>query len=66
MVSLLYKKALKLTNAARQQATVGEMVNLEAIDAQKFFNTSIHYHMVLFYSLLFLKLLFIFVLLFIN
>jgi hypothetical protein len=46
-VSLVYKKALKLTNAARQQATVGEIVNLEAIDAQKFFGTSMHFHMVL-------------------
>ena len=33
-VSVVFQKAMKLSSAARQQTTVGEMVNLMAVDAQ--------------------------------
>lgn len=46
VISLLYRKAMRLTSAARQESTAGEIVNHEAIDAQKFFNTALQFHLV--------------------
>eukprot|EP01117_Protostelium_nocturnum_P001793 TRINITY_DN1224_c0_g1_i1.p1 TRINITY_DN1224_c0_g1~~TRINITY_DN1224_c0_g1_i1.p1 ORF type:complete len:1080 (+),score=410.48 TRINITY_DN1224_c0_g1_i1:135-3242(+) len=34
--SIVYKKAFDLSNKARGESTIGEMVNLQSIDAQKF------------------------------
>lgn len=36
IISLIYKKALVISNAARKQSTVGEIVNLMSVDAQRF------------------------------
>ncbi|KAG8271676.1 Canalicular multispecific organic anion transporter 1, partial [Homalodisca vitripennis] len=35
LMSLIYKKALRVSNAARKTSTVGEIVNLMAVDAQR-------------------------------
>ncbi|KAK9886064.1 hypothetical protein WA026_014848 [Henosepilachna vigintioctopunctata] len=35
LVSTIYRKALKMSNSARKESTVGEIVNLMAVDAQK-------------------------------
>ena len=35
-----------MTNAARQSSTVGEIVNLMSVDAQRFVDLMIHLHMV--------------------
>ncbi|XP_065155853.1 multidrug resistance-associated protein 1 isoform X1 [Atheta coriaria] len=36
LVSAIYRKALIMSNAARKESTVGEIVNLMSVDAQKF------------------------------
>lgn len=36
LISSIYKKALKLSNAARKESTVGEIVNLMSVDAQRY------------------------------
>ncbi|KAG5890605.1 hypothetical protein JTB14_005118 [Gonioctena quinquepunctata] len=36
LVSTIYRKALRISNSARKESTVGEIVNLMAVDAQKF------------------------------
>lgn len=36
LISLIYKKALVISNNARKESTVGEIVNLMAVDAQRF------------------------------
>lgn len=36
LVSTIYRKSLKISNSARKETTVGEIVNLMAVDAQKF------------------------------
>ncbi|XP_074036465.1 multidrug-Resistance like Protein 1 isoform X3 [Leptinotarsa decemlineata] len=36
LISTIYRKALRISNSARKESTVGEIVNLMAVDAQKF------------------------------
>ncbi|OQV14982.1 Multidrug resistance-associated protein 1 [Hypsibius exemplaris] len=36
IVSIIYRKSLRMTSAARQTTSVGEMVNLMSVDAQRF------------------------------
>lgn len=36
LVAAIYKKALKISNAARKASSAGEIVNLMAVDAQRF------------------------------
>ena len=38
LISSIYKKALRLSNAARKDTTVGEIVNLMSVDAQRYLN----------------------------
>jgi ATP-binding cassette subfamily C (CFTR/MRP) protein 1 len=40
VICVLYRKALKLSNAARKRSTVGEIVNLMAVDAQRILETT--------------------------
>ncbi|OQV14983.1 Multidrug resistance-associated protein 1 [Hypsibius exemplaris] len=36
IVAIIYRKSLRITNAVRQTSSVGEMVNLISVDAQRF------------------------------
>ncbi|XP_018568582.1 multidrug resistance-associated protein 1-like [Anoplophora glabripennis] len=36
LISTIYRKSLKISNSARKETTVGEIVNLMAVDAQRF------------------------------
>ena len=36
LVSIIYRKALKLSHESRQKTTIGEIVNLMSVDAQRF------------------------------
>ncbi|XP_023573947.1 canalicular multispecific organic anion transporter 2 isoform X1 [Octodon degus] len=36
VIGIIYRKALIITNSAKRQSTVGEMVNLMSVDAQRF------------------------------
>ncbi|XP_046664340.1 multidrug resistance-associated protein 1-like isoform X2 [Homalodisca vitripennis] len=40
LISTIYKKALRISNSARKESTVGEVVNLMAVDAQRFIDFS--------------------------
>ena len=42
----MYKKSLHLSSSARQAATVGEIVNHQAVDAQRFQQVAPHVHLV--------------------
>ncbi|KAF7246569.1 hypothetical protein EG68_09560, partial [Paragonimus skrjabini miyazakii] len=45
VAGFVYRKALKLSTAARQVATVGEIVNLMSVDAQRLQDAAIMIHM---------------------
>lgn len=36
LISTIYRKALRLSNNARKESTVGEIVNLMSVDAQRY------------------------------
>ena len=40
LVAAVYRKSLRLSNSAKNDATTGEIVNLMAVDAQRFFDIS--------------------------
>lgn len=42
----LHKKALTLSNTARKESTVGEIVNLMAVDAQRFMDLTAYINMI--------------------
>ena len=42
VISSIYKKSLSISSSARKESTSGEIVNLMAIDAQRFMVTSYH------------------------
>lgn len=44
LISIIYRKALKLSSTAKQTTTVGEIVNLMAIDAHRFFDSLVNLH----------------------
>jgi ABC-type multidrug transport system fused ATPase/permease subunit len=44
IISAVYKKALRLSSAARQKSTVGEIVNLMSVDAQRFQDVTTYLH----------------------
>ncbi|CAH0555484.1 unnamed protein product [Brassicogethes aeneus] len=46
LVSTIYKKAMKISNVARKETTVGEIVNLMAVDAQKFVEFTAYINMI--------------------
>lgn len=45
LVGAIYKKALCLSNTARKESTVGEIVNLMAVDAQRFMDLTTYINM---------------------
>ena len=45
LVTAIYKKALRLSNQSRQQSTVGEIVNLMSVDAQRMMDLSSYLHL---------------------
>ncbi len=36
LVSVIYRKSLRMSNSARRESTVGEIVNLMSVDVQRF------------------------------
>ncbi|XP_023932340.1 canalicular multispecific organic anion transporter 2 [Lingula anatina] len=44
IIATVYRKSLKLSNAARKKSTVGEIVNLMSVDAQKMQVSPIYLH----------------------
>ncbi|XP_077284669.1 multidrug resistance-associated protein 1-like [Arctopsyche grandis] len=46
LTSVIYRKALKLSNSARKETTVGEIVNLMAVDAQRFMDLTAYINMI--------------------
>lgn len=46
LVSMIYRKALRISNVARKESTVGEIVNLMAVDAQKFVDLTAYLNMI--------------------
>ena len=46
LTASIYRKALKLSNASRSKFTVGQIVNLMAVDAQVFLELSTYINMI--------------------
>lgn len=46
IIGAVYKKALLLSNSARKESTVGEIVNLMAVDAQRFMDLTAYINMI--------------------
>ena len=46
LVSIIYRKALKLSHESRQKTTIGEIVNLMSVDAQRFMDLMTYIHMI--------------------
>ena len=45
LISAIYRKALVMSNTARKESTVGEIVNLMAVDAQRFMDLTTYLNM---------------------
>ncbi|XP_059476483.1 multidrug resistance-associated protein 1 isoform X3 [Neocloeon triangulifer] len=45
LISTIYRKALRLSNSARKESTVGEIVNLMSVDAQRFMDLTAYLNM---------------------
>ncbi|XP_045495076.1 multidrug resistance-associated protein 1 isoform X1 [Colias croceus] len=46
LTSAIYRKSLRISNAARKESTVGEIVNLMSVDAQRFLELTAYLNMV--------------------
>nr|XP_014086909.1 multidrug resistance-associated protein 1 isoform X2 [Bactrocera oleae] len=46
LINAIYRKALVISNATRKQSTVGEIVNLMAVDAQRFMDLTTYLNMI--------------------
>ncbi|KAJ8319362.1 hypothetical protein KUTeg_004453 [Tegillarca granosa] len=46
LIASVYKKTINLSNAARKLSTVGEIVNLMSVDAQRFMDLMTYLHMI--------------------
>lgn len=46
LISAIFRKALVMSNAARKESTVGEIVNLMAVDAQRFMDLVTYLNMI--------------------
>lgn len=45
LISAIYRKALIMSNSAKKESTVGEVVNLMAVDAQRFMDLTAYINM---------------------
>ena len=45
LIAAIYRKALRMSNAARKSSTVGEIVNLMSVDAQRFMDLTAYINM---------------------
>lgn len=45
LISAIYRKALIMSNSSRKESTVGEIVNLMAVDAQRFMDLTAYINM---------------------
>lgn len=46
LISAIYRKALRMSNKAKKERTVGEIVNLMSVDAQKFIELTAYINMI--------------------
>ncbi|CAH2108143.1 unnamed protein product [Euphydryas editha] len=46
LTSAIYRKSLRISNSARKESTVGEIVNLMAVDAQRFVELTAYLNMI--------------------
>ncbi|KAJ0175661.1 hypothetical protein K1T71_008820 [Dendrolimus kikuchii] len=46
LTSAIYRKSLRMSNAARKESTVGEIVNLMSVDAQRFVELTAYLNMI--------------------
>ncbi|XP_028899889.2 multidrug resistance-associated protein 1 isoform X3 [Zeugodacus cucurbitae] len=46
LINAIYRKALVISNATRKESTVGEIVNLMAVDAQRFMDLTTYLNMI--------------------
>ncbi|XP_069356357.1 multidrug resistance-associated protein 1 isoform X3 [Maniola hyperantus] len=46
LTSAIYRKSLRISNAARKESTVGEIVNLMSVDAQRFVELTAYLNMI--------------------
>ncbi|XP_071454824.1 multidrug resistance-associated protein 1 isoform X2 [Hetaerina americana] len=46
LIAAIYRKALVMSNAARRESTVGEIVNLMSVDAQRFMDLTTYLNMI--------------------
>lgn len=46
LISAIYRKSLKLSSASRRFITIGKIVNLMAVDTQKFYDTFVNLHII--------------------
>lgn len=46
LIGTIYKKSLRMSNSAKKESTVGEIVNLMSVDAQRFVNLVAYVNMI--------------------
>ncbi|XP_011305034.1 multidrug resistance-associated protein 1 isoform X4 [Fopius arisanus] len=46
LIAAIYRKALRMSNSARKESTVGEIVNLMSVDAQRFMELTAYINMI--------------------
>ncbi|XP_014219235.1 multidrug resistance-associated protein 1 isoform X2 [Copidosoma floridanum] len=46
LIAAIYRKALRMSNSARKESTVGEIVNLMSVDAQRFMDVTTYINMI--------------------
>lgn len=46
LIAAIYRKALRMSNTARKESTVGEIVNLMSVDAQRFMDVTAYINMI--------------------
>ncbi|XP_032672071.1 multidrug resistance-associated protein 1 isoform X3 [Odontomachus brunneus] len=46
LIATIYRKALRMSNAARKETTLGEIVNLMSVDAQRFMDLTAYINMI--------------------